>query len=143
MSKLQDLSWEKDKILQEEAIKYFTNNESFDFNILIKDSPKDLMENLVEIIINKEVTEQYKATDGLLFLLQDLSWPGSEKAMSLLKHFPKEVLLPYLEKTLKEADKENDDNWLGNLKMLIKFHSFIKGDFKNIDLVQILKKAAW
>ena len=73
MSKLRDLSWEKDKILQEEAIKYFTNNESFDFNILIKDSPKDLMENLVEIIINKEVTEQYKATDGLLFLLQDLS----------------------------------------------------------------------
>ena len=63
--------------------------------------------------------------------------------MSLLKTFPKKILLPSLENTLKEASKENDDNWLGNLKMLIKYHSFTKGDFKNIDLIQVLEKAAW
>ena len=101
------------------------------------------MGNLVEIIINKEVDEQYKSIGGLLYLLQDLSWPGSEKAMSLLKTFPKEILLPCLENTLKEADIENDDNWLGNLKMLIKYHSFMKDDFINIDLIHILNKAAW
>ena len=143
MSKLEDLSWDKDKRIQEEAIKYFSNDESFDFNILIKEAPKELMGNLVEIIINKEVDEQYKSIGGLLYLLQDLSWPGSEKAMSLLKTFPKEILLPCLENTLKEADIENDDNWLGNLKMLIKYHSFMKDDFINIDLIHILNKAAW
>ena len=63
--------------------------------------------------------------------------------MSVLKTFPKEILLPPLENTLKEASKENDDIWLGNLKMLIKYHSFTKGDFKNIDLIQVLEKAAW
>ena len=143
MSKLQDLSWDKDRKLQEEAITYFSNAENFDFNILIKNAPKKLMANLVEIIANKKADEQYKSIDGLLYLLQDLSWPRSEKAMSLLKTFPKEILLPPLENTLKEASKENDDNWLGNLKMLIKYHSFTKGDFKNIDLIQVLEKAAW
>ena len=31
------------------------------------------MANLVEIIANKKVDEQYKSIDGLLYLLQDLS----------------------------------------------------------------------
>ena len=143
MGKLQDLSWDKDKRLQEEAVKYFSNDESLDFNILLKITPKKTMANLVEIITNKRVEEQYKSINGLLYLLQDLSWPGSEQAMSLLKTFPKEILLPHLENTLKEAGKKNDDNWLGNLKMLVKYHSFTKDDFKNIDFIQILEKAAW
>ena len=71
-----------------------------------------------------------------------MSWPCSEKALSLLKSFPKEILLPHLEKTLQEAYKEDDDNWLGNLKMLIKYHSFTKNDFKSIDLAQVLEKVA-
>ena len=143
MGKLQDLSWDKDKRLQEEAVKYFSNDESLDFNILLKIAPKKTMANLVEIITNKRVEEQYKSINGLLYLLQDLSWPGSEQAMFLLKTFPKEILLPHLENTLKEAGKKNDDNWLGNLKMLVKYHSFTKDDFKNIDFIQILEKAAW
>lgn len=143
MGKLQDLSWDKDKRLQEEAVKYFSNDESLDFNILLKIAPKKTMANLVEIITNKRVEEQHKSINGLLYLLQDLSWPGSEQAMSLLKTFPKEILLPHLENTLKEAGKKNDDNWLGNLKMLVKYHSFTKDDFKNIDFIQILEKAAW
>ena len=143
MSKFQNLSWKQDKRLQDEAIKYFSSDENFDFNNFIKDAPKEQMANLVEIIANKKFEEQYKSIDGLLYLLQDLSWPGSEKAMTLLKTFPKKILLPYLENALKEANKENDDNWLGNLKMLINYHSFTKGDFKNIDLIQVLEKAAW
>ena len=73
MSKLQNLSWDKDRKLQEEAITYFSNAESFDFNALIKNAPKKLMANLVEIIANKKVDEQYKSIDGLLYLLQNLS----------------------------------------------------------------------
>ena len=143
MSKFQDLSWKQDKRLQDEAIKYFSSDENFDFNNFIKDAPKEQMANLVEIIANKKFEKQYKSIDGLLYLLQDLSWPGSEKAMTLLKTFPKKILLPYLENALKEANKENDDNWLGNLKMLINYHSFTKDDFKNVDLEQVLEKAAW
>lgn len=143
MSKFQNLSWKQDKRLQDEAIKYFSSDENFDFNNFIKDAPKEQMANLVEIIANKKFEEQYKSIDGLLYLLQDLSWPGSEKAMTLLKTFPKKILLLYLENALKEANKENDDNWLGNLKMLINYHSFTKDDFKNVDLEQVLEKAAW
>ena len=143
MNKLQDLSWNQDKKLQEEAIKYFSKDESFDFNSVIKDAPKELMSNLVDIIAAKKSDEQYKSIDGLLYLLQDLSWPGSGKALSLLKTFSKEMLLPHLENALKEASKENDDCWLGNLKILIKYHSFVKDDFKSIDLMQVLAKAAW
>ena len=143
MSKLQHLNWNQDKRLQDEAIKYFSIDENFDFNNLIKDAPKEQMGNLVEIIENKKIEEQYKSIDGLLYLLQDLSWPGSERAMTLLKTFPKKILLPYLENALKEANKENDDNWLGNLKMLINYHSFTKDDFTNVDLEQVLEKAAW
>lgn len=143
MCKFQNLSWKQDKRLQDEAIKYFSSDENFDFNNFIKDAPKEQMANLVEIIANKKFEEQYKSIDGLLYLLQDLSWPGSEKAMTLLKTFPKKILLPYLENALKEANKENDDNWLGNLKMLINYHSFTKDDFKNVDLEQVLEKASW
>ena len=143
MCKFQNLSWKQDKRLQDEAIKYFSSDENFDFNNFIKDAPKEQMANLVEIIANKKFEKQYKSIDGLLYLLQDLSWPGSEKAMTLLKTFPKKILLPYLENALKEANKENDDNWLGNLKMLINYHSFTKDDFKNVDLEQVLEKASW
>lgn len=143
MCKFQNLSWKQDKRLQDEAIKYFSSDENFDFNNFIKDAPKEQMANLVEIIANKKFEKQYKSIDGLLYLLQDLSWPGSEKAMTLLKTFPKKILLLYLENALKEANKENDDNWLGNLKMLINYHSFTKDDFKNVDLEQVLEKASW
>ena len=143
MCKFQNLSWKQDKRLQDEAIKYFSSDENFDFNNFIKDAPKEQMANLVEIIANIKFEKQYKSIDGLLYLLQDLSWPGSEKAMTLLKTFPKKILLLYLENALKEANKENDDNWLGNLKMLINYHSFTKDDFKNVDLEQVLEKASW
>ena len=143
MNIFQELSWDKDKELQESTIKYFSNDESFDFNNLIKEAPKESMENLVEIVAKKNVDERYKFIDGLLFLLQDLSWPGAAKAMSLLKSIHKEKLLPYLENKLIEAYEENDDNWLGNLNILVKYHYFTKNDFKNIDLTKVLKKAAW
>lgn len=143
MNKLEDLSWDKDKKTQEEAISFFSNDDSFNFNQLIKESPKKIMSNLVEVMTNKKIGEQYQSIKGLLYLLKDLSWPGSEKAMSLLKSYPKEALLPDLENTLKEASQENDDNWLGNLKMLIKYHLLTKNDFKSLDLMQVLEKAAW
>lgn len=143
MNKLEDLSWDKDKKTQEEAISFFSNDDSFNFNQLIKESPKKIMSNLVKVITNKKIGEQYQSIKGLLYLLKDLSWPGSEKAMSLLKSYPKEALLPDLENTLKEASQENDDNWLGNLKMLIKYHLLTKNDFKSLDLMQVLEKAAW
>ncbi|MEE3410220.1 MAG: hypothetical protein VZQ47_04795 [Treponema sp.] len=143
MNKLEDLSWDKDKKTQEEAISFFSNDGSFNFNQLIKKSPKKIMSNLVEVITNKKIGEQYQSIKGLLYLLKDLSWPGSEKAMSLLKSYPKEALLPDLENTLKEASQENDDNWLGNLKMLIKYHLLTKNDFKSLDFMQVLEKAAW
>ena len=143
MNKLEDLSWDKDKKTQEEAISFFSNDDSFNFNQLIKESPKKIMSNLVKVITNKKIGEQYQSIKGLLYLLKDLSWPGSEKAMSLLKSYPKEALLPDLENTLKEASQENDDNWLGNLKTLIKYHLLTKNDFKSLDLVQVLEKAAW
>ena len=143
ISRLQDLGWDKTQKIQEEAIKHFSNDESFDFNILIKDAPKKIMADLVEVVVAKNLDEQCKSINGLLYLLQDLSWPSSDRAMDLLKSFPKERLLPELESTLQEAYEENDDNWLGNLKMLIKYHSCSKDDFKNIDLVQVLEKAAY
>ena len=75
--------------------------------------------------------------------LEDLSWDkDKESQKEAIKYFPKEIVLPHLEKTLQEAYKEDDDNWLGNLKMLIKYHSFTKNDFKSIDLAQVLEIAA-
>ena len=67
MSKLQHLNWNQDKRLQDEAIKYFSIDENFDFNNLIKDAPKEQMGNLVGIIENKKIEEQYKSIDGLLY----------------------------------------------------------------------------
>ena len=47
MCKFQNLSWKQDKRLQDEAIKYFSSDENFDFNNFIKDAPKEQMANLV------------------------------------------------------------------------------------------------
>lgn len=143
MPVLEDLDWNKNKNTQERAIKYFSEENTLDFNSLIKTSPKSSLSNLVEVILRKRPEEQYKSIDGLLYLLQDLSWPGSEKALILLKNMPKEIILPYLEKSLAEANEENDDNWIANLKTLVIFHSLTTENFKNVDLLNILSKAAW
>lgn len=143
MNKLEDLDWNKDVGIQESAIKFFSNDKTLDLNSLIKTSPKCYLANLVEIISRKSLDEQYQSIDGLLYLLQDLSWPGSEKALTLLKNIPKEIISPYLEKSLDEADKENDDVWIANLKILIKSHSLTVENFKNLNLMDVLSKAAW
>lgn len=140
---LDDLDWTKDKSIQEKAIQFFSKDNTLDFNLLLRTSSKNSLLNIVEVISHKPAEEQYKSIDGLLYLLQDLSWPGSEKALSLLKSFPKEIILPYLEKSLDEAKEENDDNWIANLKILVTFHSFISENFKNLDLMDVLSKAAW
>ncbi len=57
MNKLEDLSWDKDKKTQEEAISFFSNDDSFNFNQLIKESPKKIMSNLVKVITNKKIGE--------------------------------------------------------------------------------------
>ena len=44
---------------------------------------------------------------------------------------------------LSKKIEENDDNWIANLKILVTFHSFISENFKNLDLMDVLSKAAW
>ncbi len=140
---LDDLDWNKDNSTQESAINFFSDDDTLDLNLLIRTAPKSCLSNLVEIVFHKKPEEQYKSIDGLLYLLQDLSWPGSEKALNLLKKIPKETLLPYLEKSLYEANEENDDNWIANLTILVELHSFTRENFRNLDLLAVLSKAAW
>lgn len=137
------LSWNTPKALQEEAINFLINAEDCDMRGCIKNTQKDVWNNIVLIISKRSVSDRINCLPDLLFLLKDLNWPGALKALEILKSMKATDVINNLEQSLKQAYDEKDGIWISNLKELVNHYNFSSNTFSSISLNEILGLAEW
>lgn len=136
---IEKLNWYNELGIREYAKSYLVRDKNLELDNIIQENDKCVWEKLVEVIAEKLYPANFSAVNGLLFLLKDLSWPGAEKGLELLKSFPREKLLPPLENALNEAFLLKDDIWVTNLNLLIRHFNYVQTDFSYINLTDVLK----
>lgn len=140
---LNNLEWSISKELQKDSIDKLLKRNDIDYSLLIPGKGKKFWFNSVELIHRKGYPGNEDAISGLLFLLQDMNWPGSLKGLEILKSFSSEIIKKPLEKALIAANQENDTIWIVGLKILVERFHFTKIDFTKIDLNLIISKSEW
>jgi len=103
-----DLDWKLPKETQDNAIKMLMNIDPQLCHLLIQPMLKSTWHNATIVIKSLGYPHNEQALDGLIWLLQDLNWPGITNAFEILKGIDKKILLPLLGKNVKKAYIEQD-----------------------------------
>lgn len=85
---------------------------------LLKCSSKFCWFNFLRTLERLPFKDRMRGISLLFELLQDSNWPTYQKTMELLESFSWEVIAPYVDKYLKQAQEENDDMWIYNIEEL-------------------------
>lgn len=137
---IKNLSWKNNEKTQEEAITFLSNVDDWDCKGCIIDTPKDIWSNLLIVIKNRSDQDKVLLLEDLLFLFQDLNWPGALDSLEIIKSMKKERVKKDLEKALLQAYNENDGMWIANLKLIIEHFQFDEQSFSSFSLNEVLKK---
>lgn len=117
------------------------NDEEIPF--LIQDTGKPYWQEAVTVINEIGSPRNYIAIPRLIWLLQDLNWPGTQGALDIMERIDKKVLMPYIEEALSEASYEEDYEWVAGIKELVTRKALTEIDFTNTNVYQILNLSAW
>ena len=124
------LSWEYPKEKQNKAIDQLSVVDEQYFYLLFNKNLKETWENIVLVIEKIGFPKNEFFIPELLWLLQDVNWPGSMHAIDILLKQNKDVVIPKLEHTIKEAYQQEDYMWLGRLKLLVE-----KGNYNEMKFI--------
>lgn len=125
----QSLDWKHSKEEQDSAINNLSKvNEKY-FYLIFDKTLKETWENAVLVIDKIGMPQNEFFIPTLLWLLQDVNWPGAVRAIDILLKQDKNILIPQLEEKIKEAYQNEDYMWLGGLKMLVKKCEYKSSDF--------------
>ena len=124
------LSWEYPKEEQQKAINQLSVVDERYFGLLFNKNLKETWENVVVVIEKIGCPKNEFFIPKLLWLLQDVNWPGSMHAIDILLKQNKDVVIPKLEQTIKEAYQQEDYMWLGGLKLLVE-----KGNYNEMNYI--------
>lgn len=141
---INNLNWNLPLNRQIEAIDSIIlmfNQDNIDLYELFEKLGKNSWLNYCQIVKQISYPQNKSAIPALLFLLQDLNWPGSAEAMEILLSIQKEALIPYIQNSIKEAYSDNDFMWLGGLKILVNRLGLTQTDFDDIQLNKLLSLA--
>jgi hypothetical protein len=119
------------------------NCSKIDIANLIPGKGKMTWPNVVEAIKRIGYPKNTTAIPGLLYLLQDINWPGALEGLELLSEMKKTDIQKPLEQALHQAFTETDDMWIAGLKMVVEKFQFEDTDFTGIDLKEVLSKSNW
>lgn len=133
------LSWEYPKEEQNKAIDQLSVVDEQYFEQLFDKNKKETWENIVLVIDKIGVPKNEFFIPELLWLLQDVNWPGSMHAIDVLLKQNKDIVIPQLEQRIKEAYQQEDYMWLGGLKMLIEKGNYNKMNFVDENTLSLLE----
>ncbi len=141
---IQNLSWTKEKSIQEEAVEELKSISDLDLKKLIDLPPnfKEYMDNAARILSTCTFERVEAVIMDLYRWLQDLNWPGAMTILNLLISFPKKKTIKYFEKAVLEAIEMNDESWLDNLSYFTRFSNYSYEDFDNKELYELMMKHA-
>ncbi len=61
--------------------------------------------------------------------------------MEILSSTDKTAVIPIIEEALLKADARNDSMWIGGINLLVKRAGYTSADFRDENMLKILKKA--
>jgi len=136
---LSPLDWNLPEAIQDKAINNILSLTDFDYKSLIQPIDIHHWENAAKVLSALGYNKISHLTKDLLEWVQDVNWPGAFIVLDILKTFPNDFLLPYLENAIMEAKLSNDDPWLEYLSIFTYCGKFSKEEFKSKKLFDILK----
>lgn len=93
-----------------------------------------------QVIIKRGYPKIDNVIPELFVWLQDINWPGSYEIYKFLCSLPKEAILKYFENTVNVAYMDHDEGWLYYLQQIMYHFKFVKQDFRNKKLFEILNQ---
>lgn len=77
---------------------------------------KRTWEAFAERICRRSDEEIIPLIPQMLEWMQDMNWPGAIRIANRLHAMPKEVVHPAVERTIRRAEEEHDEEWRINLQ---------------------------
>ncbi|MBQ2743805.1 MAG: DUF5071 domain-containing protein [Oscillospiraceae bacterium] len=135
------LNWENPQEEQDEAICILSQIDERNFGLILDKSKKSTWENAVKVIKRIGFPQNESLLPGLLWLLQDVNWPGATEAIEILAEIDKKTVVPLIEQAIHSANLNEDFMWLGGLSLLVSKSGYLAEDFDDSCIFEILKKA--
>lgn len=137
--KIQELDFKLPMAVQQNAINYLLKIEDKYLNLLFDTKLKCTWENSVKIIDKIGFPRNRVLLPKLIWILQDINWPGALMAVEILISIEKRTLVPLVEKAIIQAYENDDYMWIGGLKMVVEKKPILKEDFNNSNTYELLK----
>ncbi len=137
---LNNLSWNKPKSIQEDAIKQLLGIEKNKLVELVQPNGKDCWLNAAIVLKKIGYPDIEDIVFDLLEWLKDLNWPGAIEIKELLCTIPQEKLIIYIEDAILKAVQANDSIWLYWIKDLIETCQIMEKDFIDKNKYYVIKK---
>lgn len=137
-----NLNWELPKETQDKAIEILSSVSPNKVDMIIPKYGKSCWGNGVLILKNMGYPRNKKALPKLVGLLQDRNWPGALEAIELFRQLGKKISAPYIEKECEVAIQCTDNDWLEHLYFATESLGIGKGDFRDPDAYELMRKAA-
>ena len=114
------LSWGQPEEIQRAAIEEAGSIQNLWLFIqpMVFPNPKAVWENCAIILAKRTDSELAPYLNQIFEWLQDLSWPGAIIIHNRLLDMEEQMCSEQLSRSQKQAQRENDDEWLFNLKYL-------------------------
>jgi hypothetical protein len=139
MKLVENLDWSLPKEIQQNAMDQLIKIDPNKCDLLMQEMMKPTWHNSTLVIKEIGYPLNKKAIPTLLFLLQDLNWPGVKTAFEILQAVDKSYLVPLLEQNIEEAFNEEDYMWLGGIKYFVISSKIMRNDFQNPGIYDLLR----
>ncbi|MBQ7011413.1 MAG: hypothetical protein IJN63_06870 [Clostridia bacterium] len=116
-------------------------SEQYDTQLIFDKKRKCTWENAVKVIELIGYPKNAALLHNIIWLLQDVNWPGALHGIEILAALDKRVVIPLIEEALFEADEKDDSMWIGGLKMLSNRLKLTCEDFSDAELWAVFTKA--
>ena len=137
---LLSLDWNCSEEEQKRAIQELITYKEVLVDSIITSTDKYQWPNVIKFIGLLDKKDQVKFVPQMLFLLQDMNWPGALDATELMVRLSHTELKPHISRALTDADKEKDTIWIAWIKAFLD-----KAEMNDllIEYKDILDKAEW
>ena len=138
---VRELDWRYPADVQQNAVRALTQTDDQYLHMILDKHQKATWENAVQVIGKIGYPRNAPLLSDLIWLLQDVNWPGADKALEILSSLDKKFLMPLIEEALCTAEADHDTMWIGGINLLVKKARIQMKDFHDDKMSDILKKA--
>jgi len=135
-------NWSLPQEVQDDAVKKFLDlAEEEDYALLPIIGEKRTWENATHAIKSAGYPKNKQALPGLMFLFQDINWPGALESVAILKDIDRRVVMPFIAAAIKDAFDSKDYQWLWGIRCFLNDAQICKSEFEEEDVYDLLAHA--